>query len=310
MLSSGIATLIIMPALSKVLRKRLYPETKTAIEGGTDKMKATIKPVLTALLAVVMSSIVLINSNDAAAQTAEEIMKKSHLTFYYAADDGLAEVEMKLINKKGKERTRKFMMLRKDFVEGGEQKYYTYFIEPNDVKRTTFTVWKDPDNDDNRWIYIPSIDLVKQIAAKDKDMSFVGSDFTYEDVSGRHWTEDEHSIEKEENIDGKDYWVIRSVSKDKKAKITHKISWISRDNYLPIKEEYYDKKDRLVKVFTAEDIIDVDGIMIPTKRTMEDLKKNHKTVVIFNNIQLNVGIEDNVFTERFLRRPPAKYINN
>ncbi len=310
MLSSGIATLIIMPAISKVLQKRLYPETKNTIQGGKDKMKATIKPVMTALLAVVMSSMAVFNSNDSAAQTTEEIMKESHLRFYYAANDGLAEVEMKLINKKGKERTRKFMMLRKDFVDGGEQKYYTYFLEPNDVKRTTFTVWKDPQNDDSRWIYIPSIDLVKQIAAKDKDMSFVGSDFTYEDVSGRHWSEDVHTIEREENIDGQDAWVIKSVSKDKKAKITHKISWISRENYLPIKEEYYDKKDRLVRTFKAEDIIDVNGVKIPTKRTMEDLKKKHKTVVTFTRIQLDVGIEDNIFTERFLRRPPAKYINN
>ena len=62
-----------------------------------------------------------------------EIMKKSHLAYYYAGDDGVAEVTMKMVDKKGKERNREFTMLRIDVAEGGAQKYYTYFKKPSDV---------------------------------------------------------------------------------------------------------------------------------------------------------------------------------
>ena len=58
----------------------------------------------------------------ASAQTADEIMKQSHLAYYYAGDDGVAEVEMRLI-RGDKERSREFIMLRLDIDEGGAQKY-------------------------------------------------------------------------------------------------------------------------------------------------------------------------------------------
>ena len=239
---------------------------------------------------------------DSFAQSAEEIIKRSHLTYYYPGDDGVGKIEMKLIDKRGKERMRKFTMLRKDYEEGGQQKYFIYFIEPKDVRRMTFMVWKHVGKDDDRWIYIPSLDLVRRIAAKDKNSSFVGSDFTYEDISGRHWTEDAHEILREDVLEGSDVYVIKSTPIEaKSSKFQYKLSWIDKTHFLPLREEYYDKKEELVKVFTADEIKEIDGAPIVTKRTMEDRKKGHTTVVVFSEIRLNIGIEDNIFTERFLR---------
>lgn len=246
---------------------------------------------------------------DSFAQPAEEIMKKSYLAYYYPGEDGVSKVEMKLIDKRGKERIRKFSMLRKDYEEGGQQKYFIYFIEPNDIRRMTFMVWKHVDKDDDRWIYIPSLDLVRRIAAKDKNSSFVGSDFSYEDISGRHWLEDTHEILREDVLDGSDVYVIKSTPiKEKSSKFQYKLSWIDKTRFLPLREEFYNKKEELVKIFTADEIMEIDGELIVTKRTMVDRKKEHTTVVTLNEIMLNIGIEDNIFTERFLRRPPAKYI--
>ncbi len=250
-----------------------------------------------------------VNPTNVQSQTAEEVMQKSHLAYYYTADDGVSDVEMKLIDKKGKERIRKFVMLRKDLEEGGQQKYFTYFIEPNDVKRMTFMVWKHAEKDDDRWIYIPALDLVKRIAAKDKNSSFVGSDFSYEDVSGRHWTEDTHTILREDILDESDVYVIKSVPKDEKGgDFSYKESYIDKRTFLPLREEYYDSKNVIVKRFTAEAISEVDGYPIVSTRLMENLKKNHRTIVLFSNIRLNSGIEEDVFTERYVRRPPSKYI--
>ena len=97
----------------------------------------------------------------ASAETAEEIMKKSHMAYYYAGDDGAAEVQMVLTDSKGKERNREFTMLRIDEEEGGDQKYYTYFKKPSDVARMTFMVHKAKDGNDKRWIYVPAVDLIR-----------------------------------------------------------------------------------------------------------------------------------------------------
>jgi len=310
MLISGIATLIILPALSTILNKRLFNTDYEQKSERNIKMKAKAKAAAAALIITAMTAAALVNPSQARAEgDPVEIMKKSHLSYYYAADDGVADVEMKLINKKGGERIRKFVMLRKDFEDGGEQRYYTYFKEPNDVSRMTFMVWKFQEKDDDRWIYIPSIDLVKRIAANDRRSSFVGSDFTYEDVSGRHWAEDDHSIVREEAFDGKETYVIKSVPKDpKSADYMYRLSWIDKENFLPLQEEYYDKKEKLVKVFKAEKIEDAGGIMTITQRSMTDVKKNHKTIVSFSNIEYDKGISEKIFSERFLRKPPREFV--
>lgn len=243
------------------------------------------------------------------AQDATELMKKSHLAYYYAGDDGTSDVVMRIIDKKGKERTKEFIMLRLDNEDGGDQKYYTYFKKPSDVSRLTFMVHKSATGNDQRWIYVPSVDLVKPISADDKNSSFVGSDFSYEDVSGRHWTEDDHTLLNESTLDGKDVYVIQSVPKQDYKGFARKVSYIDKANMLPLKEEYFDSKDNLVKIMRAEKIEDVDGITTITSRSMEDVKKERKTIVEFSKINYNVGVTDDIFTERYLKTPPRQYVN-
>lgn len=242
------------------------------------------------------------------AQDATELMKKSHLAYYYAGNDGLAEVNMTLIDKKGKERNRIFSMLRLDLADGGSQNYYTYFKKPSDVSRLTFMVHKSPDGNDMRWIYVPAVDLVKPISADDKNSSFVGSDFSYEDVSGRHWTEDNHSLKGEGEVNGKPVYIIESIPKEEYKGFSKKISYIDKSTFLPLKEEYFDKRDNMIRIFTANKIEEIDGIQTVTVRTMENLKKNSKTIVEFTSIKYNVGLTDDTFTERYLKNPPRKYI--
>jgi outer membrane lipoprotein-sorting protein len=242
------------------------------------------------------------------AQDAEEIMKQSHMAYYYAADDGVAEVTMQMIDKKGKERLREFTMLRLDEEQGGNQKYYTYFKKPSDVSRMTFMVHKTAGGNDARWIYVPAVDLIKPISADDKNSSFVGSDFTYEDVSGRHWTEDNHTLTGDSDLDGRQVYVIESVPKEEYKGFARKVSYIDKENYLPLKEEYYDKKERLDRVFTAAKVEEVDGFTTVTQRKMEDIKKKSHTIVSFSSIAYNSGITDDIFTERYLKNPPRKFI--
>lgn len=242
-------------------------------------------------------------------QDATAIMKKSHMAYYYAGDDGVAEVNMSIVNDRGKERNRRFTMLRLDESDGGDQKYYTYFYEPSDVKRLTFMVHKSAAGNDKRWIYVPAVDLIKPIAADDKNSSFVGSNFTYEDVSGRLWTEDTHTLVKEDELDGKAVWVIESKPKDAGyGGFARKVSYIDKETYLPLKEEYYNDKGELIRVFTAEKVEVIDGIPTVTLRKMTDEKKHQYTTVEFSSIRYNQGLKDEIFTERYLKNPPREFI--
>lgn len=264
-----------------------------------------MRKAITTLILVAMAAMFAVG---ALAQDATEIMKKSHLAYYYAGNDGVSDVTMSIIDKRGKERVREFVMLRIDNEDGGDQKYYTYFKRPSDVARMTFMVHKNTGGNDARWIYIPSVDLIKPISADDKNSSFVGSDFSYEDVSGRHWTEDTHTLTGESTLGDKTVHTIESIPKEKFKGFARKVSYIDKETFLPLKEEYFNKKDKLARVFLAEKIETTDGIKTVTVRSMENIKKKRKTTVTFTEIKYNQGLENDIFTERYLKNPPRKFI--
>jgi len=241
--------------------------------------------------------------------TADEVMKKSQAAFLYQGKDFKARVMMKLISKGGAERVRELTMLRKNYGEpGGDQKFFMYFFQPADVKDMTFMVYKYPARDDDRWLFVPAINMVRRIAAQDKRSSFVGSDFTYEDISGRDIEDDTHTIAKEEKLGGKDCYVVKSTPKAGDVDYSYKLSWVDKANYLPLKEEYFDRKGELYKVFSADEVKNIKGFPTVTKRTMKNLQSGHRTEVTYIKSDYNIGIEDSLFSERFLRQPPKKWI--
>jgi len=245
--------------------------------------------------------------------SAVEIMERSQLAFYYPGDDMKARVTMDLVDRGGSRRTRVMTMLRRDETEGGNQKYFIYFHEPGDVRRLTFMVWKDPEAEDARWIFVPAVDLVRRIAADDSRSSFVGSDFTYEDVSGRDVAADEHTVVGEERLGDRDCLVVASVPNGP-ADYTRKVSWIDKGNFLPLKEEYYDAQEELFRIFTAGEVAlvpagaAVEVLPTVTRRTMENVKTGHRTEVRFESIEYNLGLDDGDFTERRMRQPPSAWI--
>jgi outer membrane lipoprotein-sorting protein len=235
-------------------------------------------------------------------------MRQSHLAMYYAANDGSAQVHMRIVSSSGKEREREFTMLRLDAEDGGKQYYYTYFNKPSDVSRMTFMVHKDPFESDQRWLFVPAVDLVKRISADDKASSFVGSDFTYEEVSGRHWTEDTHTLRDSGAVNDHPVYIVESVPKKPYGGFAKKISFIDNENKLPLKEEYYDEKGILKRVFTAEKIETIQDIPTATERKMTLPAENRYTIVSFQSVAYNVGLSDDIFTERYLRTPPRQFI--
>ncbi|MBI2835200.1 MAG: outer membrane lipoprotein-sorting protein [Acidobacteria bacterium] len=247
--------------------------------------------------------------------TGTEIVERSQQAFYYAGADMRARVVMELVSESNKRRTRDLTMLRRNDPKSKNQKYFIYFHEPGDVRRTTLLVWKYYERDDDRWIFIPAVNAVRRIAAKDSRSSFVGSDFSYEDVSGRDVSADTHTLLREDRVGDADCFVVQSIPKAA-VDYTKKLSWIDKKSFLPRKEEYYDAQNQLARVFTADRIeVFTSGTgdakkEYPTvvKRTMANVKSGHRTEVTFSSMQHDVGLDDGVFTERSLESPPQKWI--
>lgn len=244
----------------------------------------------------------------ATAQDAAELVQKSLNAYLYPGEDGKAEISMTITDAGGGERNREMVMVRKNIGEaGGDQKFFIYFEEPGDVREMTFMVFKNVGSDDERWLFVPSVKLIRKIAADDKRSSFVGSDFVYEDVSGRTVDQGEHTLEGEGEVDGRPVYIVKSVPTDS-VEYSYKNLYIDKENYLPLKEEFYGEGGKLLRTFTATNIEDVDGFPTPMTRTMENHETGGNTVITIEKAEYNVDINERDFSERRMRRPPRGWI--
>jgi outer membrane lipoprotein-sorting protein len=232
-----------------------------------------------------------------------EIVARANTAAYYAGDDGRAEVKMVITDAQGRTRERELIMLRRDVADGGEQQFYVYFEKPGDVRKMVFMVHKHLDRDDDRWLYLPALDLVKRIAASDKRTSFVGSHFVYEDVSGRGVDEDEHELV--ETTD--QYFLLKNTPKDPAGvEFSFYNVWIDRATFLPLKAEYYDKEGRKYRAVEALEVRTIQGYPTVVKSRAKDFAGRGETVTEFRDIRYDIGLDDKIFTERYLRRPPRE----
>jgi len=237
----------------------------------------------------------------------DEIIKRANHVSYYNGKDGRAKVSMIIKDKQGRTRKRSFVILRKDTEanKDGEQKFFIYFNRPSDLKKMVFLVWKHNQGDDDRWMYFPSLDLVKRIAGGDKRTSFVGSSFLYEDVSGRRLSADNHVL-KETTADA---YIIESTPVDKKGINFSKYrSTVHKKTFLPIKIEYFNTKGEVYRIYETKKWEMVQGHPTATLSSIKNLDTGVETFNKYSKVEYDLNLDENIFSERFLRKAPMKLI--
>jgi hypothetical protein len=245
----------------------------------------------------------------AATPSLDEIIGKTEHTSYYLGKDGSARVKMIITDSQGRERKRRFAILRLDEQTdrpdhedpSGDQKYYLHINYPSDLKNTVLLVWKHPGSDDDRWLYLPSLDLAKRIASSDKRTSFLGSDFLYEDISGRDVNADTHQLFDTTN----DYYVLKNIPKQPDTvKFSEYTMWIHRQTFLPVKVEYLDKRGKKYRIYEALEVETIQGYPTVTRSRMQDLVLKQESTMEFSRVKYDRRLPEDIFTERYLRNPP------
>lgn len=257
------------------------------------------------LLASLM--LVLLAASGSDTPSAQAIANNAAKSAYYQDKDGRALVSMKITDARGRERSRELIILRRDVGEEdlGDQQFYVYFKAPADVSETAFLVWKHPQADDDRWLYLPALDLVRRIAASDERTSFVGSHFFYEDVSGRSPWEDDHEL-----IEVNDhYFVLKSTPKDPDSvEFQYFRSWIHKPTGIAVKTEFYNAQDEVYRFYEALGVETINGHPTVTKSKMTDHERGGSTELTYSNVAYGLGLNESIFAERYLRNPPMDYL--
>ncbi|WP_456433735.1 outer membrane lipoprotein-sorting protein [Thermosulfuriphilus sp.] len=224
--------------------------------------------------------------------------------FVYERDvgkDSRAQAIMKLIDRRGKERIREMYIATRD--EGDCLKTLIVFVSPKDIAGTSFLSISQDNGREEQFLYLPALRRSRRIAGSFRFQRFVGSDFTYEDMERHHPDKYEHQLLGEENYLGTECWLLESrPKKAKDSQYSRFTQWITKDGFLPVKAEYYDKKGRLRKVYQAKHFKKIQGIWTVMVGEMKDLKKGHQTTIEVKEIAYNQGLRKDLFTVRSLEK--------
>ncbi len=215
--------------------------------------------------------------------------------------DAKAEMVMTLVNANGqeRERTMKSMILEK---KGGD-KSLMEFLTPADVKGTKFLSYEHADKDDDQWLYLPALKRVKRIASKNKSGSFMGSEFSYEDLTAFNIDKYSYSGDAVEVVvDGQKMYKGERIPKSRDSGYTKQLSWSTTDTFLTMKVEYYDRKNELLKTAVFEDYKKIDGVWRIGKITMTNHQNDKKTILVWKNETIKNGLSDKDFNKRVLKQ--------
>ncbi|MBL4825780.1 MAG: outer membrane lipoprotein-sorting protein [SAR324 cluster bacterium] len=242
------------------------------------------------------------------ALSGREIMEKVN-----ERDDGdrsISEMEMILIDKKGKKRVRKIKTYGRE--KGKDSQSLMFFLSPADVKNTGFLTfdYDESGKDDDQWLYLPALRKTKRIASGDKSGSFMGSDLNYSDMTSPDLDLYDYTLMKETEVKGTKVWQIKTVPKTKaeaeKSGYSKSVVFIRQDNFMMIRAVRWVYKKKRNKYFDARKIEKIDGIWVSTElhvTTKSGKKTLHKTILKQNNIRFNQDeVNEDLFTIRRLEK--------
>ncbi len=153
---------------------------------------------------------------------------------------------------------------------------------------------------DQMWLYIPNAGKAIRIKGHMLKEGFMGSDFSYEDMSENRKTNDLYNMEllSEDTL-----YIIKLTAKSSDAPYKIKMVYVKKDIFIPIREEIYSSSERLLKELIINEYKKIGEKYIPTSMLMYDkLKQNSKTEIVYENIEMNAGIDDKYFQKSYFER--------
>lgn len=189
------------------------------------------------------------------------------------------------------------------------------FTYPNDILGTGFLVWEHPKGEDERFLYLPSLGRVRRIAGSEAQESFVGSDFTYEDIGGREFDDYTYAFAGPDAArtswtppgggTPRPAWRLESKLKDAAGRYPRVVSLVLHESFVVVQAEMYNRRNEKEKLYSVRRLEQVEGIWTVMDSEMTNTAENTRTELAVERADYNVGLTENDFTRRELERGAA-----
>lgn len=202
-----------------------------------------------------------------------------------------------------KKKKSKILSFRSIMKDNGK-KQMMWFTSPPADKGISFLKTELDNNSTDMRMWLPAFKKIRRISSKKKGDSFMGSDLSYEDLYTRKINDYTFKLLKEQKLEDEICYVLESIpNKILKSDYSKHITWISKNDLIPIKEESFDKKG-VVNKEKQFSYIKLNDYWIADKIVVKDTKNGFSTNVTIENIEINSNVKDNIFQEKNLKRLP------
>ncbi len=215
--------------------------------------------------------------------------------------DSMVDLAMELTGPSGQTATRAVRVQSLE-TEDGE---YTLMVfdTPRDVAGTSLLSHNYRARDDQQWLYLPAIRRVKQIGARDKSGPFMGSEFAFEDIVTPFYEKFSYRFEAEDDCANGACWIVERTPKDPYSGYTRQRVWIGQENHLIHRIEYFDRRDSLLKTYTAQDFVHHSNKhWRPGQMQMVNHQNKRQTRLIWSDFRFDSGLSDRDFSQNALLR--------
>jgi len=239
--------------------------------------------------------------------TAQQIQEKSIYATQAAGVEAVAT--MIIIDNKGRQRIRKIAQISKLYENGQTEKKLIRFLAPADVKGTGFMTFDYRKKDDDKWLYMPALRKTRRIVSSENAKSFMGSEFSYADMTPLTIENFTYKILGEEEINDIQCRTIEIIPKDDDIAdengFSKKISYIGKQDFVIRKAEYFDLDKELHKEFTVHEIKEIDpenNKYRLIQMVMKNVQNGRQSIMKVEKIQFTPKVKDEYFTIRYLER--------
>jgi hypothetical protein len=215
-------------------------------------------------------------------------------------------MQMRLFDRQGRPRERTLSVTGLRGRGAAGDRVLVRFTYPSDIAGTGFLVWERPGSDDDRFLYLPALGRVRRITGAERQESFVGSDFTYEDIGGRALEDYTYTLV-DENASWADAsgarhpaWRLESTAKDADATYPKVVSTVRKDNFVVVAADVFNRRGERAKDYRATRLAQVQGIWTVMASTMVNAIDRTRTELAVTEARYDTGLAERDFSRREL----------
>jgi outer membrane lipoprotein-sorting protein len=218
--------------------------------------------------------------------------------------DTQAKLRMTLVNRAGQKSERQLRVQTLEVLDANDgDKSLVVFDQPRDIKGTALLSYSHILEPDDQWLYLPALKRVKRISSNNKSGPFVGSEFAYEDMVSQELQKYDYKWLRDEPCGSLECFVVQLRPRYENSGYTRQVTWYDKDEYRPVKIEYFDRKDALLKRLTFNDYRQYLGkYWRAHDLLMVNQQSGKQTRVVIESIEFQTGLTEADFTRSSLER--------